>query len=64
MTAVARAALGGASGALRDRGLGDLNFLLALVLPAWALRVALGTNLRPSEPQAGIGGSFPSGLTL
>lgn len=56
--------LKGGSGALRCRGRDDLNFLLTLVLPAWALHVALGTNLRPIEPRARIGGSSPSGMTL
>jgi hypothetical protein len=64
VAAVARAALEDGSRALRCRGRADLNFLLTLVLPAWALHVALGTNLRPAEPQARRGGSFPSGLTL
>lgn len=58
------AALEGGSGALRCRDRDDLNFLLTLVWPDWALHVALGTNLRPTEPQARIGGSFPSALTL
>lgn len=56
--------LKGGSGALRCRGRDDLNFLLTLVLPARALHVALGTNLRPVEPRARIGGSSLSGMTL
>lgn len=64
MTTVARAALEGGSGAPRCRGRDDLNFFLTLVLSAWALLVALGTNLRPAEPQARRGGSFLSALTL